>query len=105
MEITVLRELLMVEVDIKEAFSELFILVDDKPVQINVIGILKSEDREFVVLSDMAGLIAEDEYIICELIRENELKFEEVEDDKIYDELCDLWELHLDGLEVSDIDS
>lgn len=86
------------EVNIKEAFSELFIVVDDKPVQINVIGILKSNDQEFVVLSDMAGLIAEDEYIICELFRENELKIEEVEDDKVYGELCDLWELHLEGL-------
>lgn len=93
-------------VNINEAFADLFIIVNGKPTQLNVIGAIKVEDRELVVLSDMEGLVGQDEYMVYEIIRNEEnITLTEIRDMEFYNHVCDMWETYLDELEDTEIDS
>ena len=84
------------EKNINEIFKELFIMVGDTPVPLNVIGLLRVEYREYIVLNDMEGFVGPDEYVIIELIRdENGVSIEGIENSTLYDEICAKWENYL----------
>lgn len=94
------------DLNINEAFADLFIIVNGKPTQLNVIGAIKVEDRELVVLSDMEGLVGQDEYMVYEIIRNEEnITLTEIRDMEFYNHVCDMWETYLDELEDTEIDS
>lgn len=88
-------------VDINEAFKDLFIVLNDKPLPLNVIGTMQIAGKELVVLNDMQGLVGEDEYIIFELTRnheQQEVSLLEITDMEFYDHVCDLWDKHINEL-------
>lgn len=82
-------------------------MVEGKPVEINPIGAMKDGDRQLVIVNDMEGLVAEDEYMIFEIVPNilGGVSLTEITDLDYYNHLCDTWEKYLDELEDAEIDS
>jgi hypothetical protein len=82
--------------------KDLFIVVNDLPVELNILGGMKTEDgREWLVITDVPALeISEDEYEIFELTRNDgkvsilsiDTQSNNYEHLELYNELVELWE-------------
>ena len=89
-----------VDLDIQEAFSHFCIDVNGKQVPLNVIGLLTDTEHKYLVLHDMEGLVSEADYAIVEVVQAESMALTEINDNQVYQSLCDLWEMHLAQLEV-----
>ena len=78
----------------KNVFEDLMIVVENKPVKLNVLGLMNVGGDEVIVIFDCPPLnIKEAEYEIFHLIRENGTVFiQDIVDEKLYSTLCEFWE-------------
>lgn len=79
------------EENINELFASMSITVNGKDVPLNVMGVIVSPDNgnRYLVITDMEGLVGEDEFDVLELIaKEDKVVIREIEDEELYDELC-----------------
>lgn len=76
------------------AFEDLMIIVEDKPVKLNVLGIMNVGGDEVIVITDCPALEIEvGQYDIFHLLKENgTMSIKDIEDEKLYNTLCDIWE-------------
>jgi hypothetical protein len=76
------------------AFNDLMIVVEGKPVKLNVIGLLNVGGDEVIVLTDCPPLnIKENEYELFHLLRENgSLSIQDITNYELYQKLCTIWE-------------
>lgn len=75
-------------------FKDLMIIVEDKPMKLNVIGLMKVGEDEVLIVSDVPALeIGPREYEIFHLIRDGEsMSIKDIESDELYQRLCNIWE-------------
>jgi hypothetical protein len=84
---------------LNEIFKDLFIEIDGKPVKLNFIGALKIGITEYLVIQDVPELLEEGTYEIMELVRgDKQVSIKGIEDDYTRDNLCDMWEEHLEEM-------
>lgn len=79
------------------AFEDLMIVIGDTPVKLNVIGLLRVGEDDVVVITDCPPLeIGDKEYELFHLIlEEGKASIRDIEDDTLYEKLCNLWEVKI----------
>jgi uncharacterized protein YrzB (UPF0473 family) len=73
----------------------LFIVVNELPVELNILGGMKVKDNEYLVIHNLPALeIGENEYEIFRLHRHEggHVTIASIEDENEYDQICELWE-------------
>lgn len=80
-----------------DLLKDLFIVVNGVPTNLNVVGTLKNDKAEYLVVTDLPIMdIGKDEYTILGLMREEEGKISVyVLEKEEHDFLCDKWEAYL----------